>query len=371
MTGAPAIIEELGTEAPRRRRRRRRVRTLVVAGTTAVAVVGVTAAALGFGGRDGGGTAHRTLPPATAKVVRATLTETEDVDGKLGYGTATAITLRGQGTVTWLPAAGATVSRGRPICSLDGHPVVLLYGSLPFYRALAPGVKGDDVRQFEQNLAALGYTGFTVDDVYNAATAAAVKDWQGDLGLDKTGTVAPGAVVYAPGPIRVNELKAQVGDPAGGGPLLTWTGTTRQVSIALDTAKQNLVKAGAAVTVRLPDGSTAAGKIASVASAARTVGTGDQATSVIDVVVSLDDQSKLGTYNEAPVKVTLVVSSRENVLAVPVDALLALAEGGYGVQVVEGGAAHIVAVKTGLFANGRVEVSGDGISEGTLVGVPK
>ncbi|MFL6075504.1 MAG: peptidoglycan-binding protein [Mycobacteriales bacterium] len=362
------MSEELGTEAPRRRRRR--ARTVVVAGTTAVAVAGISAAAFGFGGRDAGGTTHRTLPPATAKVVRTTLTETEDVDGTLGYGTATNVAVRGQGTVTWLPAAGATLTRGKPICALDGHSVVLLYGSLPFYRPLGPGVKGDDVRQFEQNLAALGYTGFTVDDTYNAATAAAVKDWQGDLGLDKTGTVQPGAVVYTPGPIRVNELKAQVGDQAGG-PLLTWTGTTRQVSVALAASKQNLVKVGAAVTVRLPDGTTAAGKIASISNVARTEGSGDNTTTVIDVVVSLDDQSKLGAYNEAPVKVTVVVSSRENVLAVPVDALLALAEGGYGVQVVQGGTARIVAVKTGLFAGGRVEVSGDGITEGTLVGVPK
>jgi peptidoglycan hydrolase-like protein with peptidoglycan-binding domain len=343
---------------------------VAIAGTTAVAVVGIAAAAYGFGGRDTGGTTRSSLPPANAKVVKTTLTETEDVDGKLGYGTATTAALRGQGTVTWLPAGGATLTRGKPICSVDGHPVVLLYGSLPFYRPLAPGVKGDDVRQFEQNLAALGYTGFAVDDTYNAATAAAVKDWQGDLGVDETGTVQPGAVVYAPGPIRVNELKAQVGDPAGG-PLLTWTGTTRQVSVALDVSKQNLVKAGAAVTVRLPDGSTVAGKIASVGSVARTEGSGNDTSTVIDVAVSLDDQSKLGTYNEAPVKVTLVVSSHENVLAVPVDALLALSEGGYGVQVVQGGTAHIVAVKTGLFANGRVEISGDGIGEGTLVGVPK
>ena len=302
------MTEELPA-TPRRRRRRRRVRATVVAGATAVAVVGVTAAAFGFGGRGQGNASRSTLPPATAKVTKATLTETEDVDGKLGYGTATALSLRGNGTITWLPAGGATVSRGKPICSVDGHPVTLLYGSLPFYRALAPGVKGDDVRQFESNLSALGYSGFTVDDTYNDATAAAVKKWQGDLGLDKTGTVAPGAVVYTPGAIRVNEVKAQVGDQVGGqagGSLLTWTGTSRQVSIALDASKQNLVKSGAAVTVRLPDGSTVAGTVASISSVARTEGSGDNATTVIDVVVTVNDQNKLGSYNEAPVKVTLV-----------------------------------------------------------------
>jgi hypothetical protein len=55
---------------------------------------------------------------------------------------------------------------------------------------------------------------------------------------------------------------------------------------------------------------------------------------------------------------------------VPVAALLALREGGYGVQIVEGSTTRIVAVKTGLFSGGRVEVSGDGLAEGMTVGMP-
>jgi len=58
------------------------------------------------------------------------------------------------------------------------------------------------------------------------------------------------------------------------------------------------------------------------------------------------------------------------VLTVPVAALLALAEGGYGLEVVDGGRSSITAVETGLFADGRVEVSGSGIAAGTTVGVP-
>ena len=52
-------------------------------------------------------------------------------------------------------------------------------------------------------------------------------------------------------------------------------------------------------------------------------------------------------------------------------ALLALAEGGYGVEIVEGSTSRIVAVKTGMFAGGRVEISGEAIAEGMLVGVPR
>jgi hypothetical protein len=90
----------------------------------------------------------------------------------------------------------------------------------------------------------------------------------------------------------------------------------------------------------------------------------------IEVVVNVADQGALGTLDQAPVGVTLVSAKVENVLTVPVAALVALAEGGYGVQVVEGSTTRYVPVKTGMFANGRVEISGAGIQAGTVVGVP-
>jgi len=71
------------------------------------------------------------------------------------------------------------------------------------------------------------------------------------------------------------------------------------------------------------------------------------------------------------VTVNFTSQQHKNVLAVPVAALLALSEGGYGVQVVQGSSSRIVAVETGLFADGRVEISGPGISAGMSVGVPQ
>ena len=56
------------------------------------------------------------------------------------------------------------------------------------------------------------------------------------------------------------------------------------------------------------------------------------------------------------------------VLAVPVSALLALAGGGYGLEVVTPSGAHrLVGVAAGLFASGQVQVSGPGITAGTRV----
>ena len=60
----------------------------------------------------------------------------------------------------------------------------------------------------------------------------------------------------------------------------------------------------------------------------------------------------------------------------PVETVLALAEGGYAVEVVTGessdGAAttRLAAVEPGLFADGFVSITADGVAEGDVVVVP-
>jgi membrane fusion protein, multidrug efflux system len=351
---------------------RKRGRALLVAGV-AVAAAGGTAAAVALDRGDSGTAAGTTLPPATAQVQRSTLVDADTVDGTLGYGTETAVTPRLRGTVTWLPPAGSTVKRGGRLYGVDDTPVVLLRGTLPLYRPLAPGVEGADVKQFEQNLAALGYDGFTVDDEYTDSTADAVREWQEDLGVDETGAVEVGRVAYAAGDVRIYEVRGQVGDPAGGQAVLSYTGTTRVVTVELDVDQQRLAAKGAAVSVELPDGRTAKGKVATVETVIE-LGSGgsgqeQEPETKLEVTVALDDQKGLGTLDQAAVDVSFTAAKRENVLSVPVAALLALAEGGYGVQVVEGASTRIVPVEVGMFSGGRVEVTGDGLSEGTTVGV--
>jgi peptidoglycan hydrolase-like protein with peptidoglycan-binding domain len=348
---------------------RRGLRTAAAVGGAGLIAAAAAVAAAGFGGTDTPPAAATDAPPATTTVTRMTLTQTVQVNGTLGYGADVTVTGRAHGTITWLPAAGATVHRGQSVYRADNLPVPLWYGDLPLYRTLQSGVTdGPDVKEVEQNLAALGYTGFTVDNKYTSATASAVRRWQHDLGLTETGTVDPAAVVLAHDAIRVATARAPLGDQAGG-PVLTYTDTTRVVTIPLDVSKQDLVKPGVAATVTLPDGPNVSGTVQNVGSVATAGGQGNPAT--IDVTVQIADQSGLGTLDQAPVDVTLVSAKADNVLTVPVAALVALAEGGYGVQVVTGSTTRYVAVQTGMFANGRVEISGPDITAGTVVGVPK
>jgi peptidoglycan hydrolase-like protein with peptidoglycan-binding domain len=224
------------------------------------------------------------------------------------------------------------------------------------------------VRQFEQNLQALGYTGFTVDETYSSGTAEAVKSWQDDLGIDETGRVAPGSVLIAPREIRVAERKANAGDRAGG-PVLTYTGTTRVVSVDLDVRYQKLAKKGAEVSIELTEGETTKGTITKIGKVAKE-GQGDNPTT-IEVTIALRSQRAFGTYDKAPVDVHLAANRKADVLAVPIGALIAQPGGGYGVQVVSGANVRTVRVETGLFTEGQVEISGSGLSEGMKVGIPE
>lgn len=331
------------------------------------------AAATGFWGGSQPTETGDDLPAATAKVTRQTLVDTQTENGELGHGPPVEVAGKLAGTLTALPAVGSTVERGQAICWVDDTPVVLLYGTLPVYRPLAPDTEGADVAQFESNLAALGYRGFTVDRKYTAQTATAVKKWQKDLGLAQTGTIELGRLFYAAGPVLVDSQSATVGaDIAPDAPLLSYTGSARLITVDLDVADQRLAVTDAAVTVTLPDDRTTPGTITGTATVVVPAGSapGSEASTMIEVTVAVADQDALAGLDEASVKVAFTASQRENVLTVPVAALLARSGGGYGVEVVTGKTTRIVAVETGLFAAGRVEVAGEGISEGMTVGMP-
>jgi peptidoglycan hydrolase-like protein with peptidoglycan-binding domain len=353
-------------------------RRVLVAGAGLVIIGGaVGAVVLAWRSGDNQPEGGPTLPPATAQVTRTTLVETRTAAGTLGFGDPAPIGATRSGTLTWIAPVGSTVERGEPLFKVDERPILALYGSVPLYRPLSVGAEspaqGADVQQLQENLAALGYTGFTVDGIYTSATAAAVSSWQTDLGLPTSGTVELGQLVFTPGPVRIAEHTARVGDllTERGAPVLTYTGMNKQVTVELAVADQALAVEGRTVTVTVPGAGAVEGEISEVGTVATAQGEAGAALALIEVTVSIADQQALGSLQAAPVDVDFVSEEREDVLAVPVSALLALADGGYGLEVVDGDTTRIVPVTTGMFAAGQVEVSGDGIAEGMRVGVPR
>jgi peptidoglycan hydrolase-like protein with peptidoglycan-binding domain len=346
------------------------VRRAVAAGGVAAVVVAAGGGVLAWTSDDGKGAERQPARLGTAAVTRGDLVDTEKVDGKLTYGDEREVWAGTSGVVTWAPAQGATVRRGGTLLRIAGDPVTLMYGGVPMYRVLKEGDSGKDVRELEENLRALGYGGMTVDDEFTGATEAAVEEWQDDRGLERTGTVTPGQVAFLTGAVRVKDVKAPEGKRAvQGQPVLTVAGTRRVVHIDLDAGKQDMAREGEKVRVELPGGTTVNGTVSEVGSVAETTGSGQDQKTTVGVDVSVSGKGT-GRLDEAPVSVELESERRRNVLSVPVEALLALKEGGFGLEVVDGPRRRLVPVRTGSFGGGRVEVEGDGIRAGVAVGVP-
>lgn len=323
------------------------------------------------------------VPTGTATVTRTDLKTTVQVPGTLGYTGSYTVYWQGlpaaggSGTVTWLPQPGRLIRRGERVFAVDNRPVRLFYADRPAWRALSLGVTaGPDVRAVERNLVALGHAtaaNLSVDGRFTAATAAALRRWQRATHQPISGRLALGAVTFQPGPVRVTAVDAKAGEQAGG-MLLSGTSTTVGVTLTVPVDQTHLVHRGDSVTVTLPDGDTVPGRVSALSTVASTPsqtdpGRGDQLPSV-PATVTLGHQVAAAALDQAPVQVNVVAKSVQGVLAVPITALVALAGGGYGVYLLEGGTRRLVGVNPGLYSDTLVQIEGDGIRAGASVEVP-
>ncbi len=382
--GIDESLDGAEPSAPRGRRKRR----IAVAGVLAVALV-----AAGVGGAvltsdDGGAqpAAAASAATKTATIREQDLVETEEVDGTLGYADPRAVINRLSGTVTWVPETGTVVQTNHRLYEVEGNAVYLLDGIYPAYRTLQDGLSGDDVRQLERNLRELDLDPnkkMQVDGVWDDGTTAAAKRWQKRKGMDPDGTIEADRIVFQPGARRVSEVQVAAGESAGGsgattaaastdsGGSSTWlttTATRRLVSVDLEATKQSLAERGDNVSLELPDGDDVEGTITSVGKVAEKEATADDENppATIEVQISLK-RSRGSLLDQAPVDVQFEKQRAENVLTVPVTALLARQGGEFAVEVREGTQRRVVPVKTGLYTDSFVEIDGEGLAEGMTV----
>ncbi|WP_331764558.1 hypothetical protein [Streptomyces anthocyanicus] len=328
-------------------------------------------------------------PYAQTTLVRRTdLSDSRVLPGTLGYGSALTIRGAGKGLITKLPAPGSTITRGKPLYWEDDQPVMVFYGGTPVFRtldeaAVKAGASGTDVSVLADNLKALGYDIGPGPRGTQPATGAqkvpgtlltsplldALKRWQRDTGQQQTGTLSVGQLVVLPGAVRVGAVKAQLGDPATA-EVLSVTSRRKSVSVTVDAGDGDRIRQGDEVSIALPNSKEVPGKVASVGTAVQGGAVGESEPSGGDTSPSLQvtvvpvDSASVRNLDAASVRVTFTSQTRENVLTVPVGALLALQEGGYALQRPDG---RLIPVETGLFARGQVEVSGAGVDEGERV----
>jgi membrane fusion protein, multidrug efflux system len=390
--GAPGANGGNGADEPRTHSRSRRTRRRQALAGVAVLAGLITAAAAvarsDGGGEDGGdgGTGAATTVPVEVR----DLVLTDEYEAELGFGETDPVTAGRSGVVTDVAPVGTVVSQGQVLFSLDLQPTVLLHGEIPAFRDLSVDADpGADIAQLEQALVDLGFgAGVTVDDEFTDATADAVAEWEEALGRsDPDGVVTLGDVVFVPADLRIAEVAAERGTQVqSGAEVVQVTATTKVVTLQLTVDQVANVEAGTPGTIELPDGTEATGKITDVATEPTTDdgdGTGDGGgggggggggdEETFAVTVALDDPAAAEGFDSGTVDVTVERSRTDDAISVPVIALLALREGGYGVQVAddsEPGGYRLVPVEVGTIADDWAQVSGDGIEAGVDVVVP-
>lgn len=367
-----------GTGEHRMPRRRRRHFTIALAVVLTAGAAGGATAALHTG------SAPRSAPeePAhlgTVKITRTDLSSSRIVPGTLGHGRTLTLKGKGDGVLTKVPAPGTETVRGKALYWVDDRPVPVFFGDTPFFRTLAKtGTRGHDVRVLADNLRALGYqVGATAtraatplpagEDEFTPALSAALKRWQHDTGQQATGTLAPSHALVLPGAVRVDTVAALPGDPVAG-EVLTYTTTTKSIAVKMDAAEVGAVREGQAVTITLPDTRSVPGKVTAISSVVQGGGgldPSEQADSpTVMITVRPQRAEDVKALEVASVQVRFTTTAREHVLAVPVTALLALQEGGYALQRPD---SSLLPVKTGMIADGLVEISGPGVRQGLAV----
>ncbi len=315
----------------------------------------------------------------TAEVVRRDLIDTEEFSGTLGYGDPEALHTNTSGVVTGrLPTEGDVLGVGDVLFEVNSYPVVLLRGERPMYRPFERDMEeGPDVEQLEQALADMrlpGYEDMTIDEDFTRVTEDLVEEWQNRLGVEETGVIDMGFVVFIEAPIRISSVNVIEGQTISAqAAAFTITGQDQEIVSNLDPADAEIVNRLDRVEVELPDGRVTPGAVAEVARVATRLTnpqTGAPGDPTIEVIIVLLDGEASARFDAAPVDWTITNEVTPNALVVPASALIATVDGGFSVEVVQEGATTLVPVEVGTFVDAFVEITGGDLEVGDLVRIP-
>ena len=390
----------------------KRVSKRVIAVLLVVVVAVVLVVVLSDGSSNNNGSGQTPSYSGTATIQRRNLVSTDTESGTLSYANPQTAYNSLSGTITWLPAAGRVIKPGRALFDIDNEPVLLMNGTTPAYRNLTSSdTAGPDILELNRNLVALGYEPYIeIDDEWQAATTDGVEALQRAEGWYESGTLTLGQIDFLPGTQLVATVVGTLGSAVTGGTsataattapasshghgnagagassgaggsateILTTNSTQLVVTVDLNASLQSEAALGERVAVEMPDGSTVGGKVTAVSAVAQSPSSGDNADSgsggngdsgasaTVPITITLDKRAKGAGLDQASVSVSFTQAKANNVLSVPVTALIATAGQHFAVQ--EAVAPYkLIPVSAGLFAAGSVQISGPGIYQGLKV----
>jgi peptidoglycan hydrolase-like protein with peptidoglycan-binding domain len=296
------------------------------------------------------------------------------------------------GVVDRFAAPGTAVTTGTVLFWQGGTPVVALEGDIASMPALSRDLAvgeddGSDVKAVEQFLVAGGFdpdAAIVVDDEFDDNTAiAVVRFWQSIGAVAAEALIDPADVVVPAGSFVTVPTGLLAGDPVvadgteltSDSPAAVLTRPARLVMYDAEVGDGDFAL-GSTLDVVFPDDSVLPGTVTSVSDVATAGADGGDATIAVEISVDGDLPASVASLAEVPVTLRVVNESTPDAFVVPVAALVALAEGGYGLQVLDGTtdtgapASHLIGVEVGQFTDGMVAVTGADVAAGLDVVVP-
>jgi peptidoglycan hydrolase-like protein with peptidoglycan-binding domain len=234
---------------------------------------------------------------------------------------------------------------------------------------------GIDILQLEEALVDLGYDAdgtVVADGIYTPETTQAVLAFQANAGIETDGIVNLGEVIFLPGEVRItNQLTTKGSSITQGTPIIGISLSEKIVYMNLPADDQGVLAVDDAVSVEMPDNTLVPATVVFVSQTA-TPAQNDWDPATFEVRIELDDPSVATGLDEAPVDVIIVSESVQDVMAIPVSALVALLEGGYAVEVETGGGqVQLIAVEVGFFStNNMIEITSGALEPGDRVVLP-
>ena len=297
------------------------------------------------------------------------------------------------GAITAVSAAGSPVTTGTVLFWHNGHPVVAIEGDASTTPALTRDLTTDadngvDVKLLEAMLVAGGFDPdgtVVIDDEFDDATAAAVQRWWASLGVTADAadiTVPAGSFVVVPGGLFTGtSLVADGTVPAGDAIVLELTTAAREVTTSAPIGDDTFAL-GATIDVEFPDGTVSTGTVIDVGTVAVNADNVPGSTPTVDITLHVADiPATVDDFVQIPVTLRVIAEEVKDAFVVPVSALVALAEGGYALEITTGSDASstagttaaptsLIAVEPGLFADGFVSITGEQVKAGLQVVVP-
>lgn len=139
---------------------------------------------------------------------------------------AVTLTVAESGRITRTACApGAVIASGTSPLTVDDRPVLALATTVPLWRDLEWGIRGDDVRALQAELARLGHP-VTTTGTYDRPTSTAVSALLRQVGVAQpSGRLAVASVIWLPAPqVTVATCEVALAEIIGPGPFATVAG---------------------------------------------------------------------------------------------------------------------------------------------------